>query len=243
MDEPVTNGERESGVTVTARRYFDGDEERYRRASAEAEAGENTILQWMRYLKVSLWVLLAISLGLLVIVIYLALRAQVDVKFVVQNDAQQFRILGWDDYHPEVGVMKRDLELWLRCARSITTDRETHRRCWQRVPMFVKEQSQCAMEVAQYVKQRQPDQLLYQKSVLVHDLQGSREPDGRWRFSWVERTYHLDHGRAGPLIDTTTWHAIIMTTREQPKRPEQIEHEHETVNPLGLLCTHLAWWK
>jgi type IV secretory pathway TrbF-like protein len=243
MDEPVTNGERESGVTVASRRYFDGDEERYRRASAAAEAGENTILQWMRYLKVSVWVLLAVSLGLLGLVVYLALRAQVDVKFVVQNEARQFRILGWDEYHPEVGVMKRDLEMWLRCARSITTDRETHRRCWQRVPMFVKERSQCAMEVQEYVKQRQPDGLLFQKSVLVHNLQGSREPDGRWRFSWVERTYHLDHGRSGPLIDTTTWHAIIITTRERPKRPEQIEHEHETVNPLGLFCTHLAWWK
>jgi type IV secretory pathway TrbF-like protein len=247
MDETPMNGASdspaESDVVVGPRRYFDGDETRYKRASDEAEAGENTILQWLRYLKVSVWVLLAISLGLLGMVVYLALRSQVDVKFVVQNDEGQFRILGWDQYDPGVGVMKRDLEVWLRCARSITTDRETHRRCWQRVPMFIKEESQCAMEVQDYVKQRQPDHQLYRKSVLVHDLQGSREPDGRWRFSWVERTYHLDHGRAGPLIDTTTWHAIIITTREHPKRPAQIQDEHETINPLGLLCTHLAWWK
>jgi type IV secretion system protein TrbF len=242
MDDTPVNGST-ADVVPSPRRYFDGDESRYRRAAAEAEEGENTILQWMRYLKVSVWVLLAVSLGLVGAVLYLALRSQVDVKFVVQNEVGQLHILGWDEYHPEVGVMKRDLEMWLRCARSITTDRETHWRCWRRVPMFIKERSQCAAEVQQYVNQRKPDQHLYQKSMLVHDLQGSREPDGRWRFSWVERTYQLDHGHTGSLIDTSRWHAIIMTTREPPKKPAQIQDGYETVNPLGLLCTHLAWWK
>jgi type IV secretory pathway TrbF-like protein len=242
MDDTPVNGPI-ADVAAAPRRYFDGDEGRYQRAQQDAEAGESTILQWLRYLKLSVAVLLPVCLGLVGLVVYLALRSQVDVKFIVQNEVGQLHILGWDEYHPEPGVIKRDLEVWLRCARSITTDREAHRLCWRRLPMFIKERSQCATAVQAYVNQRKPDQHLFQKSVLVKELQGSREPDGRWRFSWTEETYQLDHGHTGPLIDTSKWHAVIMTTREHPTKPRQIQDASETVNPLGVLCTHLSWWK
>jgi type IV secretory pathway TrbF-like protein len=242
MDDTPTNG-LPADVAPAPRRYFDGDESRYRKAAAEAEGNENAILQWLTYLKGAAVILSAVCLGLVAVVVALTLRSTTDVKFVVQNEQGQLQILGWDEYHPEVGVMKRDLEGWLRCARTITTDRDTHQRCWRRVPMFIKKQSQCATEVQQYANQRKPDHQLYQKSVVVQDLQGSREPDGRWRFSWMEKTYQLDHGHAGPLIDTSTWHAILIVTRQKPAKPEQILDGSETVNPLGLLCTELAWWK
>jgi type IV secretory pathway TrbF-like protein len=248
MGERVEHGasgeSQEVAAAAAPRRYFDGDEARYEQAAADAEAGENTILQWMRYLKAGVIVLLLVAGVLLGIVLYLALGTQVEVKFVVRNEPGQFRILGWDEFQPEQLDMKAYLELWLRCARAITTDRDTHQRCWQRVSLFVKKHSQCATMIKDYVAQRKPGEQLFHKSVLVEQLQGSREPDGRWRFSWVEKTYQLDHGRSGPLIDTSTWHAIIITTREHPKDPAQIQDvDGQTVNPLGLLCTHLSWWR
>jgi type IV secretory pathway TrbF-like protein len=243
MDEPTGHGSLTTESPAAPRRYFDGDEGRYQRAQQRATLGENTVLRDLSYWELAGVLMLILILGLAGAVVYLALRSPLVLKFVVRDEAGQFQVLGWNQYDPLEGELTRDLENWLWCARAITTDREVHRLCWVRVALFIQERSQCATAIQQYVHQRKPDQELYRKSVVVDELRCGREPDGRWRCTWVEKTHQLDHGHTGPLLDTSRWHAIILATRREPKHPKQIEFEGRRVNPLGLLCTHLAWWK
>jgi type IV secretory pathway TrbF-like protein len=170
-----------------------------------------------------------------------ARRPSHEPVYIRVNQDAQLQVLNWDQYIPEDEEVKADLLVWVRCWRGIPTSREVLERCWQRVPMFLMKNTHAYGMVAKYFAQVSPDGQLWNKGVEVREMEGFKEPDGRWRVTWVEDIYALQRGGPGRLESSTRHTAILIVERRKPTTRAQIALDGEPVNPRGIYITAMTW--
>jgi type IV secretory pathway TrbF-like protein len=222
--------------------YFNGDESRYGQAARQIAETQGNIWTERDRWKKACFVCLAVMFVLAVGLVWFGRQPSHIPVYVKVNSDGQFQVLNWDAYDPTLEEIKGWLILWIRCVRGVPTDRGVLERCWQIVPLYLLERTQARSTVAAYFAEMKPGKTLFERSIEVRDVKPVREPDGRWRVTWKEDVYALPKGGGlGKWERSTDEMAILILTRQQPKKKAEIELNGENVNPLGLRITHLAW--
>lgn len=178
---------------------------------------------------------LVIVLVLVVAYVQLASSARV-VPYVVEVDqaGQAVAVGPAEPLGPtDPRVVVRDLTLFIRNVRSVSTDGAAQLRMIQDAYAYV-DRTAAGFLNDYFTDPGHDPRLLGQR--LTREVEVSAVlpiPNSEsWKLQWIER----ERSRAGGVTTTTTWEAYVTVKFAPPDDPEQIQ-----ANPLGLYVTGINW--
>src|SRR5262245_36714104 len=101
----------------TERTYWDGNRQRYDAAQEQAEHTTGNLYREKSRWQAVTCVLAATMLLSAVTVYGIARKLQpiTETRYIVINEASQVRVLAWEGYTPESGVVQKEIGEWLHC--------------------------------------------------------------------------------------------------------------------------------